>query len=198
MPEYLGEGAALPIGGRDPTGNQRYLTSLGLPFEDLHNVAATGPHAIQRTTQKLLAMLNPLIKGPLEMATGKQFYSGRDLADLYARSGSPTAEPLIGMTPLQRPLNVVSTLMDPRKGVIGAATNILSPGRITDVDMTRAAQIQGRRLLEEELRTNPLVGQYQSLYVPAAERGNLSPQDQQLLQLYQTLIQRARATTQAR
>lgn len=192
MPDYLGEGVAMPVGARGEDGTQRYLTSLGLPFEDLHNIASTGPHAIQRTFQKAGAMLNPLFKNPIEAMTGKQLYSGRDLADLYARSGSPTVDGLIGMTPLQRPLNVASTLTDPRKGLLGAATNVLSPGRISDVDMNRAAQIQGRRLLEEELRGNPLVREHTDLYVPADQRANMTPEELQLMSLYRTLLQRAR------
>ena len=192
VPDYAGEGALIPLGARGEDGTQRYLTGLGLPFEDLKNVASSGAHPVQRTAQKLAAQLNPLIRNPIEMATGMQFYSGRDLADLYARSGSPSLDPLLGMTPLQRPLNVLSTLADPRKGILGAATNLLSPARISDIDMNRAAQTQGRRLVEEELRLNPLVRSFENVYVPAAQRAQLSPEDMQLLQYYQLLEQRAK------
>lgn len=192
MPDWIGQGLAVPIGDRDESGTQRYLSTLGLPFEDLQNVASTGPNATQRTGQKLASMLNPLLKTPLEQIFGTQLHSGRELSDLYARSGMPTVEGWLGATPLSRPLNVISTMLDPRKGVLGAAANVFSPGRITDVDMNRASQIQGRRLLEEELRTNPLIREHTDLYVPAEQRAQMSPEDLQLLQLYRTLLARAR------
>jgi hypothetical protein len=196
VPDWLGAGFAMPLGARGPDGTQTYLSSLGLPFEDLGKIFASGPNAFQRVGQGLGGMLNPLVKGPIEMMTGKQLYSGRDLADLYARSGNQTLDQLISMTPLSRPLNVASTLMDPRKGLLAAATNVLSPGRVSDIDMTNQAQIQGRRLLEEQLRANPMFRRFEELYVPAAERANLSPQDLQMLALYRTLLQRARQSQQ--
>jgi hypothetical protein len=58
--------------------------------------------------------------------------------------------------------------------------------------MNRASQIQGRRLLENELRTNPLVREHTDLYIPADQRATMSPEDLQLMQLYRTLLQRAR------
>ncbi len=198
IPDYIGEGLALPLGGRDEQGNQRFLTGLGLPFEELGRIADNSPTAggsLQRVLQKLLGATNPLIKGPLEFASGTQFYSGRNLDDLFDRTGF---DQVLMNSPLGTVSRTASRFADPRKSVLDAVAGMVSPARINDADMNRARQIQGRRLLEEALRSNPDVRTFEQIYVPAEAQGRLTPQELQMLSLYQTLMQEARAANEAR
>jgi hypothetical protein len=78
VPEYMGGGLALPV-GKEENGTQRFLSRLDTPIE-----AAFDPigNSVQDTMLGLLSQSNPLIKGPLEYATGKQFVSVRRFAVL--------------------------------------------------------------------------------------------------------------------
>lgn len=192
IPDAVGEGLALPLGSRQDDGTQRYLSGLGLPYEELSKIASGNPNPFQRVGQQLLGNLNPMLKGPLESIFGVQAFSGRDLADLRPRYGSTTADQWIANSPLGTLANRASKFADPRKGVSGALATLFSPARITDVDMNRAQEIEGRQLLEQQLRSNPAVRSFERLYVPEEMAGAMSPQDQQLMRLYATMLQRSR------
>lgn len=195
IPEQVSEGLAIPLGGRDEQGNQRYLSHLGLPFEDAFPIVG-GPRAAGRTLERLLGEANPLIKAPLEYATNRQFYSGRNLTDLYSRTltGNQAIDQLVSNSPLGRPTNMLSTLLDfERKGPEGVAANVLGPGRITDVNVDRAQHVQARQYVEQALAGNPNIRQFSELYVKPEDAARLSPEELQLLRLYRTLADQARA-----
>ncbi len=197
IPDYVGEGLALPLGGRQDDGTQRYLSGLGLPFEELNRVASSSATPIATTLQRLMGNLNPLLKLPIEAATNTQLYSGRHLDDLYPRFGSTAADQMIGNSPLGTVARAGSRLADDRKGVSGNLMSLFSPARITDADMNRAAQVQGRRLLEEQLRTDPAIRSVERLYVPPEMAASMSPENLQMLRLYQQLLSRAQAQNAA-
>jgi hypothetical protein len=185
LPDYVGETLAMPI-GKEEDGTQRFLSHSGLPFEDLNDLG-TGPHPVKRTMQNLLAQTSPLIKGPLEFATGVQMKSGRQLDDLYARTGSPLLDQVLSNSPGSRIVSSLGTLTDPRKSWGAAATNLLSPVRLSDVDLDKARNVAGRDYIEETLKDNPAVKSYQTLSVPSQMLGQLSPEEFKLLQLFKTL-----------
>lgn len=192
IPDYVGEGMALPIGERTPEGHQRYLSGFGLPFEELNKLASTGAHPFQRTLQQLAGNLNPLLKAPIEFMTGTQLYSGRHLDDLYARTGSPAIDQLLSVTPLSAPVRAASRLADTRKDALAQVASLLSPARFTDADMNRALIVQGRKMLESELAGNPMIRQFMRPYVPDEFKGQLPAQDERTLALYNTLRAMAR------
>lgn len=194
MPDQISEGLAVPLGGQDEQGNRRYLTNLGLPFEDAFPIAG-GPNGLQRTGEKLLGQTNPIIKGPLEYFTGRQFHTGRDLNDLYSRTltGNTAIDQLVSNSPLGRPLNLASTVADyQRKGLSGIAANVLGPGRVTDVNVPRAEQSQARQYIEQALAGNPAIGNFSQMYVRPGQETALSPQDVMLMRLYRALEQQSR------
>lgn len=184
QPEYLGEGAAIPLGKEDD-GTMRYLTRLGLPFEDLGQFIRPGPHGIQRSAQALLGQTNPLIKGALEAATGKQFYSGRDLADLYSRSGSSAADQFIMNSPLSRLLTTGGLLADPRKGLSSKLLNTATGFKVSDVDMEKQKAVAARQLIDDFLRGQPEINRFERLY--PKQGAQLTPQETELLRLQKTL-----------
>lgn len=201
LPEYIGQGVALPIGGEGAEGMQHYLSQLGLPFEDVFrnlNFTATGGAlgsvgtSFSNTLRNYLGDTNPAFKYPVEVATGRQLFSGRELHDLYGLSGVPELDNLLMNSPLSRAYTTGRTAMDERKSIPARLFNILGPGRINTVDMNKQRSVAGRNVLTEMLRANPNVRNFESLYVRPDQLGNLTATDMELMRLYRTLQDRAR------
>lgn len=156
-PEYISETASVPIKTL-PDGSKRYLTGLGLGFEDptsfmTPSLKQVGLEAISRT--------NPIIKGPLEYAFGQSAFQkgpfgGRALEDLdpvlgrtLANIGQLTGlrnkdsavrlpkgeliEHAISNSPISGLMTALRTATDPRKGIPTKAANLLTGLRFTDV-----------------------------------------------------------------
>ena len=181
LPEHLGDKIALPI-GEEKDGTQRYLSQLGLPVEEVGQIAAN-------PMQYALGQLNPFVKGPLELATNRQFFSGRELSDLRSSAGAPVGiENILANSPLARGITTARTIADPRKGALAKALNLLTSVKITDVDMDRARTAAGRRALEEQLRSLPNVRQTPGRpYIPRSLRANATDEEKALLALYGSL-----------
>lgn len=150
VPDYIAQTAAIPL-GESQDGGQRYLTGLGLPFEDVTQFIG-GP---RETGIELLSRMNPLIKAPLEWATGETFFQrgpgggraiedldptiGRTLANIMGRDdpvkfpGSTELEFLIGNSPLARVASTARTATDPRKGLGARAMNLGTGLRVSDI-----------------------------------------------------------------
>lgn len=177
----LQQGIAAPIGGEE-NGQQRYLNHLGLGFEDLGRMDGAG----------LLGMLNPLIKAPIEQATGKQLFTGRDLRDLHSRVGDltgtplPLGENLLMNSPLGRVVSTASTLADPRKTLADKAVNTLTGARLTDVDVEGARRNAVRDYIAEQMH-GPGISQYSDFAVKPENMPMLSPLQQQLFQMHRQL-----------
>jgi hypothetical protein len=177
LPPYLGEGVALPIGGPAEDGTRRFLSHTGLPFEDL---------AQEVNVRGYLGALNPLIKAPLELATNRQFFSGRDLTDLYTMTGNTVGDQLLMNSPLGRFVTAGRTLADERKDLLAKAVNLGTGVHVTDVDMGKARDIAVRELIDEATRGDRNVGRFERLYVRPENLANLSPQELLLLRLNAT------------
>lgn len=176
VPDWISSGVAAPI-GPEQDGTQRYLSGLGLPIEDLGQYA--------NPLQGTLGQLNPLLKAPLELLTGKQFYSGRDLQDLYSRTGMGTpAENLLMNSPAGRFITTGGTLIDPRKDAVTKLINTLTGVRLQDVDVDKARRQAGQEYLERLLRNRPNVRFTRPVaYVPKNRREQATPEEMQLVQL---------------
>lgn len=137
MPEYLQQTASVPLGEMDD-GTQRFLAGFGLAHEVPLSFLGDG---VRGAGMGMLGMVNPLVKGPLEYATGESFFQrgplgGRDLDDLdptigrlltnigmrdetasgrAAPLGSNLIENLIANSPLSRLATTARTLTDSRK-----------------------------------------------------------------------------------
>lgn len=196
VPDYIGEGAAIPLPGA-PEGQQRYISSFGLPFEDesIKTLGSLAQGDLQRAGQQVFGMAQPWLKVPAEIASGKQFYSGRKLEDLkpYESINSLGLLPedrarqltqIIANTPASRAFSTVDKLLDSRKGLLPTATNLLTGGRITDIDVAKQQDIATRELLKKLLVGQSGVKTREDVYVPQDKIGQLDPYD---LQLYSNL-----------
>lgn len=91
-PDYVRDSLSIPFAnnpvleavmGKAPEGTDRYITGFGLPHEDLLSFSPTA----RGSMLELLSRTNPLIKAPLEFATGETFFQrgpegGRELSKL--------------------------------------------------------------------------------------------------------------------
>lgn len=198
LPPYLGGGLAVPVGGEDETGTQRYLTKLDLPYEGALDQFHFGKGGAEKTLMNLLGQLNPLVKGPLELGTNRQFYSGRELDDLYSRTGLPLADQVIMNSPGARALTTGSTLLDPRKDKAALALNLLTGLRLSDVDMNRQRNTAERDLVDELLKGDANINRHTDLSVKPDAYGQISPDEIDLMRLYKTQEKRAQAAAKAK
>jgi hypothetical protein len=189
LPEYLGGGMAAPIGDEE-NGTQRYLTRMDMPWEDALSLFHFGAKGGEKTAMSLLGQLNPFIKGPLEFATNRQFHSGRELDDLYSRTGLPLLDQVIMNSPIARVASTKGQLTDERKGLGAKAINLLTGMRLTDVDMNKQRDLAERDLIDEMLRGDQNVGRYEKFYVRPDQMANLTPQEIALMQMYRNVEKR--------
>lgn len=209
IPPYMAPGLAirLPESMSSGTGDARFVTSIDLPHEavfQLFRPSNTVLGTLEQTGMGLAGMAHPLIKAPLEVATGKQFYSGRDLSDLDSRIGrvlNPDAPPeipvladqLLMNLPVTSPLlTTLGTMLDPRKGAISKSVNLLSGVKVSDVDVPMSRDRVARDAIEELLQGNPAVRTNTNMYVPRELLDTLTPDEQLLLQVHGSIKQRSR------
>ncbi|HET6575699.1 MAG TPA: hypothetical protein VFG68_19015 [Fimbriiglobus sp.] len=198
VPAYVGEGASIPIPGA-PEGQQRYISSFGLPIED-ESFKALGSLAhgdVTRGLQTVLGMAQPAVKAPLEQAFGSQLYSGRKLDELRALSAinqsglfderdARLLSQILANTPASRFATTLNQFLDERKGTGPTAFNTLTGIRVQDVDAERQRDIAARELLEARLRGRPGVRVHDSIYVPAEKLPLMDPLEYQLYRSYRT------------
>jgi hypothetical protein len=214
VPEYLRQSAAipvvpgLPLVGLDPDSNlKRFLTNIDLPYESVINLLTPGTgntvtekvgNTLQKTAMNLLGQTNPLIKGPLEMATNRQFFSGRQLSDLYSvfeqTLGAPgrTLEQIAVNAPGGSRLvgtyrQLVDDRLTPSEKLSKFAVNALTGLKFQDVDQERTRQLAARDMLNQLLQTTPGVRTYENVTVPEDVLRAMPREQQQMYLLYKII-----------
>jgi hypothetical protein len=213
-PEYLRQSAAIPLPtgglfGLDPDSNlKRYLTNIDLPFESVINLITPGVgntlfeqlgNTAQKTALNILGQTNPLIKGPLEAITNRQFYSGRQLSDLYSvleqSFGAPgrTAEQIaVNLPGGSRALGTYRQLtddrLDPSEKWSKFLVNALTGLKFQDVDQERTKRLAARDMLNQLLETTPGVRTYENITVPEDVLVKM-PEEQRRMYLLYKIIQ---------
>jgi hypothetical protein len=214
VPEYLRQSAAipllpgLPLIGLDEGSNlRRFLTNIDLPYESAINLITPGSgntllekagNTLQKTALNILGQTNPLIKGPLEMATNRQFFSGRQLSDLYSvfeqTLGGPgrTLEQIAVNAPGgSRLVGTYRQLRDdrlsPSEKWSKFAVNALTGLKFQDVDQERTRQLAARDMLNQLLQTTPGVRTYENVTVPEEVLRSMPREQQQMYLLYKII-----------
>jgi len=166
VPHHMRDRAAVPLGETE-AGDQNYISSLGLMHEDA--LAMANPQL-----SDVLGDMNPLLKVPVELATGRSLFmrgplGGEDLSELDPTVGrirqnlgerlglrepsrsrpepfiSNTIEHVLSNSPVSRWLNSTRTLLDDRKTPGQIALNLL-----TGVKVTTVSPEQQQRMLRDE------------------------------------------------
>lgn len=222
-PDYLRQSAAIPLDAGVPfiglggdSGLKRYLTNIDLPFESVINLFTPGVgnttydavgSTLQKTALNLLGQTNPLIKGPLELATNRQFYSGRQLSDLYSMfeqtMGSPgrfVEQVAVNAPGGSRIVGAVRQAMDDRLDTREKwskfAVNALTGLKLQDVDQERTRRLAARDMLNQLLETTPGVRTYENITVPEDVLQTM-PEEQRRQYLLYKIVQ-AEAAKRAR
>jgi hypothetical protein len=206
IPDYLRQTAAIPLPGGD--GDlRRFLTNIDLPFESTVNLftAGTGNNAFdvitdsaRKTALNFAGQLNPLFKGPAEMLTNRQFYSGRELSDLYSVLEQSFGEPgrlleqvAYNLPGGSRAIGAYRQLTDQRLDPLDRygkfAFNALTGLKFQDVDMERTRRLAARNMLNELLETTPGVRTYENITVPEDVLRAMPKQQQDMYLLYKII-----------
>lgn len=203
VPPWVAEGAAIPIPGA-PEGQKRFISSFGLPLEDegVKTIGAALHGDVDRVFQQMFGMAIPFAKIPVELATGRQMYSGRKLEELkpYASLAAIMPEDLarqatqvFANTPFSRAASTVDKLTDDRKDTGLSLLNALSGVRVTDTDAAAAQNSASQQLLKEKLRGKPGVRFHESLSIPKEQREKMRPEDLLLYDLLRDVEARSAA-----
>lgn len=218
VPEYLRQSASISVPSGIPflslpegSGQSRKLANIDLPYEGLVNLFSPGTgltamdrtgSAVQKTAMNVLGALNPLIKGPLEMLSNRQFYSGRQLSDTYSTLeqtlGTPgrLAEQVLQNTPGgTKALSWWRQYADARipeaqrfpvkasKFLVNEFTGL----KFHDIDEERTKQLAARDMLTQMLKTTHGVRTYENLTVPEDVMRKMPEQQRQLYLLYKVI-----------
>lgn len=215
LPEQVADTAAIPL-GVDSEGNRRFAVGLGfMPEDSLRVLGTLSPFGGGGFGKEFGKQLTPVIKGPIEMATGRSLFyggkTGRDLADAEPILGGISKNILGGEAPdsrfldsilvnaLPTPLTTVKTVTDPNRSIFGKATQLLTGIRSVSVKPGTSDAIV-RENLEADLKRIPGSKRYEKVYVnketlsqlPEVERRKASEVQEMLRILGERAKSRAR------
>jgi hypothetical protein len=193
-PAFLRERGGFPV-----LGNNRamsYLTSLGLPTEDLNMLKLRGSltETARRTGESFISNFNPLATALLyEFPSGRQAYSGRELKHLRSRlapyykelTGSQmpaVLRRLEGVGPWSRAIGEVGKYVDKDTHPALRAVKILTGLRFSTYNPAKWRLIDAINAQEAELEQDETVRQYEQMYVPKHLRADAMPSTLQRLQ----------------
>lgn len=221
-PQWVKETASIPI-GTQPDGSERYVTGIGLPFEDPIQFATP---SLQSGGIEALSRLNPVLKAPLEYFTGQSFFQkggphgeGRPLGDLDPALGRTLAnignltglrdkktpvrwpgsgimEHVLSNSPAATAINMARTASDPRKGVGAKAANLTTGLKFTDI----SPAAQDKELMNRVAQIEKQLGgrTYQLSYIPKDVKEEMSAKELKQVEQINTLKRLLEARSRGR
>ena len=192
-PEYMKRGPAIPLGQQED-GTRRYLSGLGLAFEDPLEMAGVLTGDVGSTASALLSRVRPEIQAIGELATGRSFFNERPLEDLDPPIGrfisnitggerdgnaqpflSSGVEFLAAKLPTSRLVSTLNSMTDERKGVATRMLNTLTGIKITDVSPASQAYTAANLALEKLKEFGAREGGY--TYIPDWQKARMTPEE---------------------
>lgn len=201
IPSFLGEGMVIPLGKQTPEGMQNYGISRGLlPVEEAFNRIPFMEQSVFGTTneatlpdmkygmENIGTMLTPAISIPGQYMAGRQWWSHRNLGDLYQEpTDDQTANFLMYSSPLSRGLSMRRTVADERKTKLEKLLNLLVGGtRVTTVDVPKWKNIEARQILERQLE--PLSAIREGHYLYPTDINALTPDQVEQLSVLNEIV----------
>lgn len=156
LPERVADSFAIPM-GKDKEGNQRYITSLGLPHEAALNMLSAGT-SFKGFRKNVLGAMHPIGKFPLEAATNRDFFFGDKFGsstkapnflpksltkETTGKNGKKRYEvpgfyrELFDAAPTSRMLKTLDRFLDDKRTLFDATLQGLSGVRVQTVDQKR-------------------------------------------------------------
>lgn len=188
VPEDVGKtGFAIPVGGIGADKKQPFLTSTGLPMEDLGNLFSM---------QTLMGNTTPALRVPFELATGRSVYGANELPTNYplplGGAGSTLGQlgnALLQASPFSRAISqgrvAYQGLADPSEQGIPSLLRLGLGSRTVNVNQEQARRQAVEQYVRDATAGNPLFRQFSNLYTRPEDRARLTPQEMMLLRLYQ-------------
>ena len=190
LPPHLRQQLAIPL-GPDREGKRSYVTSFGLPYEPAFGLleavpgAGDGPFTGLR---KQAAGMPPAVRAPLEHATGRSLYTGRDVHDAReAPSWAPWAREIqqpdgtvrrevpwwvnhyaIGALPWGPFLGWVDKGLQSDDALVNRILNTTLGVKVRTIDERREAIAAMKRYLEEHAQAGRL-GKVEEFYTRGSE-----------------------------
>jgi hypothetical protein len=207
VPEYLNSGAAIPVGGVTPEGNQQFISKLGLPEEEAleHLHFKNGVPDVGNTLLDYAGGINPAIRWPLEQLFNLQFHSQRKLSDLRAQGAAGAIgrtfgdenPQLLGQifanSPFTRFFSTADKIIDPRKSALQKAINLASGVQVSDVNLDKQKAAETRDALIKILQEHPRIRQFTNMYAKKEDLPKLTPEEVQLMRKWHELTDRSKA-----
>jgi hypothetical protein len=188
-PGFLQEGMAVPL-GNNPT-EQAFFRNTLIPVDSLNKLVTTGgtPNPLA-TGQRFASLLHPLLAAPVELASGKQLSTGRNIADLESTTSALTGgayenqqlDRVLHYMPFSRFVGEGLRLTDPRKTWGQIAANSLGMGKVSTYDTEKWKAVDLRNAIQEQLAANPNVREFDSYYVPQSKKEKMDPAELALVQ----------------
>lgn len=209
VPERFRRSSAIPLPVSPGENLRRYITNLDAPWESTFNLFTPGVgttlpamlgDTLMQTGSNILGQFTPLVKAPIEFVTNRQLYSGRNMSDAYSvleAEGIPGGRGLeqlisnfvpFGTRALSTYRQIRDDRLEPTDAMLKAAFNVLSPVRLTDIDLDRARRQAARDMLNKILETTPGVRTYENITVPE-DALRAMPEDQRRLYLLYRILQ---------
>lgn len=197
VPGYVTQGAAVPVPGGEE-GKQRYLSGLSMPYDDelLSAVVALGNLSPMEAGKRILGTINPLLRLPIALGTGRQLYTGRKfdeynpsgvLSFMPNYAGNVTSE-VLSATPLSRLISTVNTAASGKD--VYTPLRLLTGVRTTEIDPQMANQLAIKDALARMIKRTGMVSTSETLYARKEYRGENQPDDlKNLLGLMQQMKQ---------
>lgn len=197
VPGYVTQGAAVPIPGGGE-GKQRYMSGLSMPYDDelLSAAVAMGNLSPMEAFKRTIGTINPLLRLPIALGTGRQLYTGRKfdeynpsgvLSFMPNYAGNVTSE-VLSATPLSRLISTVNTAASGKD--VYTPLRLMTGIRTTEIDPQMANQLAMKDALARMMKRTGMVSTSEALYARKEYRGENQPNDlKNLLGLMQQMKQ---------
>lgn len=170
IPNYLSEGLAIPLGSPQEGQQNFYISGEILPVEEAFNrfsVFGNKPD-LKNIGESFGSMLAAPISYPIQAMQGRQWWSHRNIGDLYQ---TPTDDQnwnfILANSPAARALSFGRMATDERKTALQKLLNAtVGGGRFTTVDIPKWMNIESREVLERMLEPSSAVLQGDYLFAP--------------------------------
>lgn len=203
-PEHVASTLAIPNPWKTPEEGQSYITGFGLPFEQTAQFFGNFP-SLREGGREALSQTTPLIKAPLEWASGQSFFqsgsggAGRSLEELDptlsrtisnvtgAKLGTPDLlEFAVSNSPLSRIATTARTVTDTRKTAGEKALNLLTGVRVTDV--SPAAEDAVLRDRAKEVMRDLGAKTFEKVYFSKEDLAQMDPKQRAEAEKFQALM----------
>lgn len=186
-PDIRGQTTIPWPGGPDAEGRQRFVTSLGLPFESAAQTLGLLQPSTQ-TIEKQAAALNPWVKTPIELALGRDFFAGGPIGledrgrdwlpgwlpgvkvettptgQVVKRVPPFVAHALVGFLPISRLNSEMDKWVKTFKGDYSQLVNSMTGIKLRSLDAEREAEKLIKRVLAEAVKDGD-VGVVENFFV---------------------------------